>query len=74
MELLNGTGKAVVALLVLMFCIGTIIFLLAYGNSANGLHVTALSWSYLLIGALLAGLGIGAALPSVLAAWRPPTS
>ncbi len=70
MELLNNTGKAVVALLTLLFCVGTIAGLLYFGNAQNGLHVTALSWSYTLIGAILTGLGIGTILPTVLTAWK----
>lgn len=64
-NLLNATGRAVIAISVLLFCAGTIVSLLTYGNPHNSLHESALGWSYGLIGLILAGLGIAAALPSL---------
>jgi uncharacterized membrane protein len=73
MDLLNTTGKAVVSLLVLVFCLGLVVWLVMQGNGHNPLHLSALGWSFTIVGGLLVGLGIGTALPAILATWRPPS-
>jgi sulfite exporter TauE/SafE len=55
---INKTGRAVTALVVLAFCLGTIAWLVAYGSPANSLHQSALSWSYTPLCVALAALGL----------------
>ena len=38
---------------------------LLYGRSENLLHQNAESWAFIITGAVLAGLGLGAALPAL---------
>lgn len=53
----------VVVLLFNALCIG---WCMLYGKSDNLLHQNALSWSYILSGGILAGLGLGASLPQIM--------
>jgi hypothetical protein len=66
--MINDTGKAVIAVLVLIFNLTTIVWLMAYGHAENSLHASALSWSYTTSALVLAGLGIGSLAPSVMEA------
>jgi Co/Zn/Cd efflux system component len=66
--MINNTGKAVVAILVLLFNIVCIVWLMAYGHAENSLHASALSWSYTLTALVLGGLGIGSLAPSIMEA------
>jgi hypothetical protein len=54
--LANKTIRAVTVLSVLCFAAGTIVWLLAWGQPANSLHASALSWSYSLAGFCLVAL------------------
>lgn len=62
----NNTGRAALALVALAFNAAIILYLIYYGKAENSLHASALAWSYATSIALLAGLGLGAALPTVL--------
>lgn len=50
----------------LIACCATVGWLLVYGKADNSLHSSALSWSFTLIGVIVIGFGIGAALPQIL--------
>jgi MFS family permease len=63
---INNTARAYLAGFTLLFCFGTIVYLIAYGKSENGLHSTAMSWAWLAILVILGGIGFGAVLPSVM--------
>jgi len=56
---LNATWKSIIAMLVLGFNGGLIVYLVMYGQSNNSLHTSALAWSFGSSIALLAGLGFG---------------
>lgn len=59
--MLNATGRAALAIGTVAFCMGTVVWLIAYGQPANSLHASALSWSYTVMGAVLVMLGVAAA-------------
>jgi uncharacterized membrane protein len=44
---------------------GIVWWCMLYGRSENLLHQNAESWAFIIIGAVLAGLGLGAALPAL---------
>jgi 4-amino-4-deoxy-L-arabinose transferase-like glycosyltransferase len=44
----------------LLFCAGTILWILLYGKADNSLHTSALSWSDSLAFGIFAGVGFGA--------------
>lgn len=46
-----------------MFCLSLIAFLIAKGSPTNSLHESALAWAFVMVGAVLAGLGFGAVAP-----------
>jgi hypothetical protein len=56
--IINRTGRAVTALAVLVFCLGTIAWLILNGSPTNSLHQSALSWSYTIILVTMAALGL----------------
>lgn len=56
--IINKNGRAVAAVAVLLFCVGTIAWLLLKGDPANSLHQSALSWSYTIILVAMAALGL----------------
>lgn len=47
--------------LTLIFSAVTIVYLIAYGVPTNSLHASALSWSFMLAGVVLASFGFPAA-------------
>ncbi len=64
--LMNKTGRAVIAVSIIIFCVGTIFWLLGHGNSANTLHQSALSWSYTTLMICMAAVGLDAAVSKIL--------
>jgi amino acid transporter len=44
----------------LIFCAATIVWIILYGKADNSLHASALSWSYSLAVGIFAGVGFGA--------------
>lgn len=62
----NRTGQAIIGICVLIACCATVGWLLVFGKADNSLHSSALSWSFTLIGVIVIGFGIGAALPQIL--------
>ncbi len=73
--IINKTGRAVTALVVLSFCLGTVAWLIAYGSAANSLHQSALSWSYTLLCVAMAALGLNVTVDGIvqlLTAKSPP--
>lgn len=61
----NNTWKAVMTITTLLFNAGIIIFCLGWGAKDNSLHSSAMAWAFMVDFAILAGLGIGAALPTI---------
>ena len=43
---INKTGRALVAIATLGFCLGMIVWLDLYGSPANSLHQSSLSWAW----------------------------
>lgn len=70
-DILNTTGRSVLAIAVILFCCTIIVVVLLRGDPANSLHGSALAWSYSLVGAILVTLGVAAAIPA-LTAPKPP--
>ena len=64
--LLNRTGRALIGLGLMLFCIVTIIWLLNWGNADNSLHVSALSWSYTVLVVSAVALGLDLAFAKLL--------
>jgi len=58
-QLINKTGRAVIAVCMLAFSIAIIWWLLLNGRSENSLHDSAMSWAWLLIIIQLVTLGVG---------------
>ena len=54
--LANKTIRATTVLSVLVFSVGTVVWLIAWGVPGNSLHASALSWSYTLMGFCLVAL------------------
>lgn len=54
--LANKTIRAVTVLATMGFSVSIVVWLIAYGVPSNGLHQTALSWSFTLMGICLAAL------------------
>jgi hypothetical protein len=54
----NKTGRAIVGIAVLAFCIGTIVWLIAWGDPKNSLDTSSLSWSYTIILVTMAAFGL----------------
>lgn len=61
----NNTWKAVITITTLLFNAGIIVFCLLKGEPANSLHSSALGWAFIVDIGIIAGLGIGAALPTI---------
>jgi hypothetical protein len=59
--MLNTTGRAVVAIAVICFCVAVIVWLVLHGQPANSLHQSALSWAWTVLLASMGALGIDAA-------------
>lgn len=59
-EPLNTTWRIVFAAITLAFNAAVLWWLLLYGNEGNSLHASALSWTFMLSGCVLAGIGFGA--------------
>lgn len=57
-DIINKTGRAVIAIAVMVFCCSTIVWLLLYGSALNSLHLSALSWSYTVMCVSMAALGL----------------
>ena len=62
----NRTGQAIIGITVLILCGVLVVWLMMFGKADNSLHSSALSWSFTLIGVIVIGFGIGAALPQIL--------
>lgn len=71
--IINKTGKAVVAITLMVFCIVTIIWLLLYGQPGNSLHASALSWSYTVLVVAAGALGLDTAIAKLLPSMVAPT-
>lgn len=54
--LANKTFRAVTVLATMVFSASVVVWIVAYGSPSNGLHATALSWSYTLLGVALGAL------------------
>lgn len=63
--LINKSGRAVLAIALILFCCATIAWLVRFGAPANGLHQTALSWSYTVLCVTLAALGLNVTVDGV---------
>lgn len=63
--IVNKSGRAVLAIALVLFCCGTVVWLIEYGVPTNGLHQTALSWSYTLLCVTLAALGLNVTVDSI---------
>lgn len=63
--ILNATGRTVVAVLVMLFCGWIIVWTMLWGQPANSLHASALSWGFTVLVCTMAGLGFGAVLPYI---------
>lgn len=72
--LVNKTIRAICVIGVLLFALGTIVWVMLYGQPANSLHASALSWSYTLIGFTLLALGIDRVAASVWPGQAPPAT
>lgn len=72
-SIINNTGKAIVAISLLVFAMGTVVWLLAFGKADNSLHASALSWSYILLCVAAGALGLDVAFAKLLPALVTPT-
>lgn len=62
---INNTGRAIFMAATLVFCGSLIVWVILFGKAENGLHQTALSWSFTLMAVVLAAIGVGSVLPFV---------
>lgn len=54
----------------LAFCLAVISFIVVKGTPGNSLHDSALSWSFMLVIAILAGFGVGTVAEPILALFK----
>jgi hypothetical protein len=73
-SIINNTGKAIVAITLMLFCLGTIVWLLIEGQPGNSLHASALSWSYTVLVVAAAALGLDVAIAKILPALVTPSA
>ena len=71
--IVNKTGSAVVAIVILVFSMGTITWLLFYGEASNGLHTTIVSWSYSMMAIVMAALGLAPFVAQIVPLIRKPS-
>jgi hypothetical protein len=64
--IVNNTYRAVITIALMIFSVGTIVWLLAKGVHDNSLHASALSWSYTMLVACMVGLGVDASITKLL--------
>jgi hypothetical protein len=70
--IVNKTGSAIVAIVILVFSMSTIAWLIFEGKADNGLHATALSWSYTMLGIVMAALGLAPFIAQIMPLIRKP--
>ena len=70
--IVNKTGSAIVAVAVLVFSMATICWLIFNGKADNGLHQTAMSWSYTMLAIVMAALGLAPFVAQVMPLIRKP--
>lgn len=61
--LVGKTLRTVTTAVSLTFALSLIAYLVWQGNPENSLHQSALSWAFMILGALLAGVGFSALTP-----------
>ncbi len=56
--IINKTGRAVIAIAIIVFCLGDIVWLQFYGKPDNSLHASSLSWAWWAVTVMSAALGL----------------